>query len=777
MALSEGTQAPSSAPSVFSGSSGNATKFVGEVLRIDRRGGDVHVRLLRPSDGASVILQVSPAGRRSNVLARTPFGDVSYTRFSAMDERLAGRAARRYAALLETDALALAARYPHLLGAHAGRESLARLLGTTTAASCSEMLLDPAGVVELLSPEIVPDGPPFAGHVLRAVHWLADLRACLLDFEAAGTDNALAVIVGPAASLSDAFGVAGALALEVKQADEVLGDCEASFAAHLLALLLLKQEVGFSYRVPEAAEIPSVPIERTPRATASGAAPVPPQFSELRRFTDALLAAGAFRSAAGITDTAAPPSELADLGRRLRAERQRLDERIACAVRSEREAIEADGLLLDGAAPPELAIPHDYADAVAVAALVERLVPDSPFGRALDDMYLDSIPRKWMRQLRVRSEPNVRLLHSPVDWERLPRLRRMVESLYAQTESAGGSAVAYLGAPSARQLFASARTIADLYEGSYWSRFMPLQDLSPVELAGIAGHLAEGADVEPALDRFLSPPLFHDLSHGRTARIALHPPNLDECVTAYLGVRAAPEILLPDPGEENGLHVIGWYSQVGQALARIVGWKRLVRAYTGVESWVAVLSPGLARAFVRLGWEDYFQHRHPSFQPRVYRPDAWLKLFFLSAAGADLEELHMARLEALPWSEIAPPVETPLDAEIVRDGLRAMCVHHFLRGEWMRVGRRVPARPIAIDLDSCRMSTESAANAADPAPPAYLFPPSIAARLRTDGVEACSLVLRDLDAIPEAAAGVVEGKSRRTPAFDIELTTRRDRPV
>jgi hypothetical protein len=90
--------------------------------------------------------------------------------------------------------------------------------------------------------------------------------------------------------------------------------------------------------------------------------------------------------------------------------------------------------------------------------------------------------------------------------------------------------------------------------------------------------------------------LFHDLSHGRSTRVALFPPNLDECITAYLGVRAAPNLLVPEPGEDNALQEFGWYAQVGQALARVVGWDRLLQAYTGVQSWSAVLSPALSRA-------------------------------------------------------------------------------------------------------------------------------------------------------------------------------------
>jgi hapalindole-type alkaloid chlorinase len=527
-------------------------------------------------------------------------------------------------------------------------------------------------------------------------------------------------------------------------------------------------------RVQPAAPAPArTLLQRPPDAPG-----VPREFPDLRRFADALLSNAAFRSTAGLPGpgTPAASAEFDGLGVQLDEERARIDAGITRTVDAEWKALAEEGLRLEGATLPALVMPPDYAASVAVASVLERTVPGEGHGETLDDMYLRAIPRNWLRQLAVRSVLNQRLLHSPLDWERLPRLRRMIEQLFAETEQAGGSTIAYLGAPTAREFFASARTIAELYDGSYWGRYMPLQDLSPTELAAV-GHFLEGdAATEPIADLHLSAPLFHDLSHGRRARVALSPPNLDECVTAYLGVRAAPNLLLSEPGEANGLQVIGWYAQVGQALARVVGWEHLVRAYTGVESWSAVLSPALSRAIVRLAWDDYFHYRHPSFQPRVYRPDAWLKLFFLSGAGVDVERFDMAALERLPWTDVPAGEPAPFDEEIVRDGLRAMCVHHFLDGDWLRVGRRLPQRPIDIDLGSCRIWTASDPGSADPVPPAYLFPPAVAARLRDDGIAALSLELRDAAAIPEAVANVLEGRSARGTGFTIDVHRRTVNP-
>jgi hypothetical protein len=60
-----------------------------------------------------------------------------------------------------------------------------------------------------------------------------------------------------------------------------------------------------------------------------------------------------------------------------------------------------------------------------------------------------------------------------------------------------------------------------------------------------------------------------------------------------------------------------------------------------------------------------------------------------------------------------------------------------------------PRAPIAIDLDACRVST--ARGDGDPAPPAYGFPPALAARLRARGVAGYVAEVASLDALPELA--------------------------
>ncbi len=54
-------------------------------------------------------------------------------------------------------------------------------------------------------------------------------------------------------------------------------------------------------------------------------------------------------------------------------------------------------------------------------------------------------------------------------------------------------------------------------------------------------------------------------------------------------------------------------------------------------------------------------------------------------------------------------------------------------------------------------STIAASSPLDPAPPAYLFPPSLAARLRAAGRDRLTVVVESLGAAPAVARALVEG--------------------
>jgi hypothetical protein len=240
----------------------------------------------------------------------------------------------------------------------------------------------------------------------------------------------------------------------------------------------------------------------------------------------------------------------------------------------------------------------------------------------------------------------------------------------------------------------------------------------------------------------------------------------------YLGVRAAPELLLPEPRTPTTLRSTSWYLQVGQVMARTVGADALLRAHTGAVPWDQVLSPAFLRAVSRLAWEDYFRGHESSFLARAFAPGAYLKLCYLAAAGTELSPCSGAWLDALPWREVPAGPESPDDALSVRDGLRAMCVaHREEQGGTVRVGRRVPQVPVTLDLvEACELRTEATPGGCDVAPPAYLFPPPTAARLRAMGIAGYSLQLHrsDEETLAAAARALFEGAaSHRTDGYSL----------
>jgi len=297
-----------------------------------------------------------------------------------------------------------------------------------------------------------------------------------------------------------------------------------------------------------------------------------------------------------------------------------------------------------------------------------------------------------------------------------------------------------------------------VYDGAYWGRFMPLQDTGPSEIDAVARRLEAGESVESVIDGTFAAPLFHDLTHGMRTRIPIFPPHIDECCAVYFGVRAAPDLMLSTAATANALQSTSWYFQLGQVLARTVGADALIRAYVGTVAWSAVLRPELLRALSHLAWEDYAADRESSFLSRAYAPDAYAKLFYLSAAGRTIAASSAASLDALPWADVPAGEEQSLDGGALRDGIRAMCVAHFRDGDCVHVGSRVPRAPVTIDLETLRIRTEPTPGGCDPAPePAYLFPPPIARRLRASGVRGYSLRLESLVGIDDATDAIGAG--------------------
>jgi hypothetical protein len=153
----------------------------------------------------------------------------------------------------------------------------------------------------------------------------------------------------------------------------------------------------------------------------------------------------------------------------------------------------------------------------------------------------------------------------------------------------------------------------------------------------------------------------------------------------------------------------------------------------------------MAEELLRLAWDEFARTRDPHFLSSARRPEPWLKLFFLLAAGGPGRPLE--EMDALPWTEVPVPEEAPLDRVILDCALRAMCLHDYQEQLAWRVARRLPDRPITIDLAACRVGCGERT---------YLFPPSPAARLR-ERARGYTVHLSDLSALDDLAAALLDG--------------------
>jgi hypothetical protein len=135
-----------------------------------------------------------------------------------------------------------------------------------------------------------------------------------------------------------------------------------------------------------------------------------------------------------------------------------------------------------------------------------------------------------------------------------------------------------------------------------------------------------------------------------------------------------------------------------------------------------------------------------------------MKLFYLARAGQlndrdDLDELNQLSFEAIPVDEV-----DALDEMILRDGLKAMCLETRLEAGCYRVRTRVPDIAIQVDLKQCRFERTRLEYDIGQVNPAYLFPPSLAARMRGEGVCRGTLKINCLEDIDPLVTGFLEGE-------------------
>jgi len=368
-----------------------------------------------------------------------------------------------------------------------------------------------------------------------------------------------------------------------------------------------------------------------------------------------------------------------------------------------------------------LEMPRGFQRAFA-AALDEERGAGSERADALERHYLDLMPRLRTQQLESTAPAVARVFDTPVEPSRWPRLAAAVARL--------GRAALLDGAP----------TLGALYAESCYGAFMPMLYGTPHDLASY----------DPAaLDRHLAAPLVHELAHGPRHHEVLSL-YLDECIAGWLGTRALDR--------DNDLFAAPWLSQVGGALARVVGADRLRAAHAGTLAWDALLPRGLGAAIAHADWQHYLAHRPLHLLCDATRPDPWMRMFFLSAAGEPVDDRSWDR----PWRDIPAGAESDDDAEILDDALAAMCLRNHQVARSFRVSRRPPPAPVDIDLEACRVSTAAGADGFDPAPPAHLFPPAVAARLRARGIAGYTVEIAALEALAPLARALGDGAASRS---------------
>jgi hypothetical protein len=389
--------------------------------------------------------------------------------------------------------------------------------------------------------------------------------------------------------------------------------------------------------------------------------------------------------------------------------------RLAASRAAARAALAAADTLRATLDERPLDIPRGFARTLA-AVLDEERRAGSARAAALERHYLEVMPRQRTRQLDTSAPPFARLFDTRIDWPRWPRL---------------AAAVARLGRG---ELLTRDLTIGALYAGCCYGAFMPMLYASADDLATYDF---------AALDRHLAAPLVHELAHGDRAH-EMVTPYIDECIAGWLGTRALER--------DNDLFAAPWLSQVGGALARVVGAERLRAAHAGTLAWDDALPRGLAAALRDRAWRDYLAERPLHLLSPATRPDPWMKLCFLAAAGAPLDADR-------DWRDIPIPAESDADRELLDDALAAMCWRSRLTGRSFRFERCPPAGPIDVDLSACRITTARSSEL-DPAPPAHLFPPSTAARLRARGIAGYTVELSSpssLSSLPPLARALLDG--------------------
>lgn len=414
-----------------------------------------------------------------------------------------------------------------------------------------------------------------------------------------------------------------------------------------------------------------------------------------------------------------------------------------------------------------LALPAPLARVLPLVIAAERADGRTAAADDLITHYLDRMPRARCAQLASRAGPAAALLHTELDWARLPRLAGAVGRLFGELAAAGVEATPALGAPDLARYCARTPTVAALYARTHYGRVMPLLYGNLPDLAYFS---SRGLDAHAAIDRYLTTPLVHELCHLGPDRDALQPLHLDECVAGWLGVDVHPEFAYPAPGEDDGIFAAPWLSQVGQAVVRAFGRTAVVRAHAGAVPWDAAVPKAFVDAAARLGWADWRARRTLHLLSDTLAPAPWVALALAAGAGRPLAGETLASLAALPLAQLADalPAEPALDRAIVEDALRAMCLDNLRIEGSFRARTGLPADDIVIEAAAARVWRPRRGDV-DAVDPSYWLPPAVAAAIAARGLAGYTLRLRSLAALPVAAAAIAAARPG-SPVVPLDLT-------
>ncbi|MEP6864192.1 MAG: methyltransferase [Deltaproteobacteria bacterium] len=360
------------------------------------------------------------------------------------------------------------------------------------------------------------------------------------------------------------------------------------------------------------------------------------------------------------------------------------------------------------------------------------MTAEPEFAETIRMHYALEMPRQRAAQLANTGAP---LLHHPLAWHRMPRMRAAIERLFAVLHDHGVQG-GVLGFATPRALFGDAPSLARLYERTHYGGAMPLLYGSAADLAYFERRGGElGLDRDGVIDRYLTAPLLHELCHFGPERDAL-PPHLDECIGGWLAVYVWPEFAYPAAGHDDAIYAAPWLAQVGQAFARAYGISAVVRAQSGELPWEAALGPAVVEELARAAWTDWRARRTLHFLADTFDPDPWVA----HALGRGM------------------PEDPAFDRQIVADGLHAMCLATELVDGSFRTRSRVPDQPIHVDAMAAQIATPPRGEH-DPVAPRYWLPPAVAAAVRARGHAGYELFLGGVEAIPNAVAALCDGAS------------------